>query len=219
MNASMYRFTPILLAGLAVLVAACSASGAGAGTGTGTATPQGGSASSGPVAATSPTPASPASASPVTAPPATAGTGSAPVCATTQLTLRIGGGLVSSGADIYFLYFKNTSGTVCTLRGYPGVSAVTGPAGSASQIGAAAERTATSPVATQLLKPGGSAQATLEFARAGNYVSAQCHHVDVLYLKIFPPGDTTATYAGIDEKACAETTLPTMTITTVIPDP
>jgi hypothetical protein len=95
---------------------------------------------------------------------------------------------------------------------------VTGPTESASQIGAGAERTATSPVASQLLKPGRSAQATLQFARAGNYVSPQCHHVNVLYLKIFPPGDTTATYAGIDEKVCAETTLPTMTITTVAPD-
>jgi hypothetical protein len=31
-------------------------------------------------------------------------------------------------------------------------------------------------------------------------------------------GAAAAAYAGIDEQVCAETTLPTMTITTVVPD-
>ena len=69
-----------------------------------------------------------------------------------------------------------------------------------------------------MLKPGQSAQATLQFTKTGNFVSPQCHHLNALFLKIFPPGGTTAADAGIDEQACAETTLPTMTITTVIPD-
>jgi hypothetical protein len=222
MNAPISRFTPVLLAGLAVLVAACSATG----TGTGTAAPRG--ASSGPPQATSPGQASPGQSSPVQASPGQASSlpasatpgnpDAAPLCATTQLTLRIGGGLVSGGADIYYIYFKNTGATACTLRGYPGISAVTGPSDSASQIGSDAKRTATSPVASQLLKPGQSVQATLQFARAGNYVSPQCQHVNVTFLKIFPPGNTTAAYAGLDEQICAETTLPTMTIAAVIPD-
>ena len=63
-------------------------------------------------------------------------------------------------------------------------------------------------------------QATLRFARTGNFVSPQCHHVTVMFLRIFPPGDPTAVYAGgLEEQVCAQTTLPTMTITTVIPDP
>ena len=187
MNASISRFTPVLLAGLAVLATACSATGSATST--------------------------------VTVSPAPAKPNAAPLCATTQLTLRIGGGLVSDGADIYYIYFKDTGATACTLRGYPGISAVTGPDGSASQIGSDAKRASTSPVASQLLKPGRSVQATLRFARTGNFVLPQCQHVNVLFLKIFPPGGATAAYAGIDEQVCAETTLPTMTITTVIPDP
>ncbi len=152
--------------------------------------------------------------------PAPDGTDSAPTCAATQLALRIGGGLVSGGADVYYLYFTNTSRTQCSLLGYPDVSAVTGPANPASQIGPVAQQAATWPAAPQLLKPGRSTQATLRFARTGNFTSPQCQHVNVLFLKIFPPGDTTGAYAGgIDEQVCAQTTLPTMTITTVIPDP
>jgi hypothetical protein len=212
MDASISRFTPLLLAGLAVLLAACSATGST--TGSTTATPPSAGASSGSAPATSTAPASPAQAS-----ASPNGSASAPTCATTQLTLRIGGGLVSGGADVYYIYFTNTGGTVCTLRGYPGVSAVTGPSDSASQIGSDAKRVATSPVATQLLKPGQVAQATLRFAKTGNYLSPQCQHVNVVFLKIFPPGDTTAAYAGgLEEQVCAETTLPTMTITTVVPD-
>jgi hypothetical protein len=214
-NAPISRFTPVLLAGLAVLAAACSATGStSGGTVTVAAAPYSGGATSGLAPATSPGQASPVPASPAPGEP-----NGAPLCATTQLTLRIGGGVVSGGADIYYIYFKNTGGTVCMLRGYPGVSAVTGPGDSASQIGADAKPTATWPMASQLLKPGHSAQATLRFAKAGNFVSPQCHHVNVLFLKIFPPGAATAAYAGIDEQLCAQTTLATMTITTVIPDP
>ncbi len=197
MNASISRFTAVLLAGLAVLATACSATGSVSGTVTAT------------VTATATDTVSPAPAKP----------NGAPLCATAQLTLRIGGGLVNDGADIYYIYFKNTGATACTLRGYPGISAVTGPDGSASQIGSDAKRTSTSPVATQLLKPGRSVQATLRFARTGNFVLPHCQHVNVVFLKIFPPGGTTAAYAGIEEQVCAETTLPIMTVTTVIPDP
>jgi hypothetical protein len=132
--------------------------------------------------------------------------------------LRLGGGLVSGGTDIYYLYFTNTSGTACVLRGYPAVAAVTGPDDTATQIGSGAQPVANSPAAPQLLKPGAKAQATLRFARRGNFASAQCHQVNVLYLKIFPPGENTAAYVGIDEQTCDQTTLPTMTITTILPD-
>ncbi len=198
MNASISRFTPVLLAGLAVLAAGCSAASS--------------------VSSSGPAPATTSSSGPAS--PASGGPDSAPTCATTQLTLRIGGGLVSGGTDIFYLYFTNNSRTDCLLRGYPGVSAVTGPASSASQIGSGAQRAATGPAAPQLLKPGRTTQATLRFARTGNFVSPQCHHVTVMFLRIFPPGDPTAVYAGgLEEQVCAQTALPTMTITTVIPDP
>jgi hypothetical protein len=198
MNASISRYLAVLLAGLVVLAAGCSAASST-------------SSSSGPTSA--------ASTSARPAPSAPGQPASVPVCTTGRLTLRIGGGLASGGADIYYLYFTNTSRAECLLRGYPGVSAVTGPGTSASPIGPGAQQAATWPAHLQLLKPGRAAQATLRFARTGNFAAPQCHHVNVLFLKIVPPGDTTAAYAGgIDEQICAQATLPTMTITTVIPD-
>jgi hypothetical protein len=197
MNASISRYLPVLLAGLAVLAAGCSAASS--------------TSSSGPTSA--------ASTSARPAPSAPGQPASVPVCTTGQLALRIGGGLASGGADIYYLYFTNTSRAECLLRGYPGVSAVTGPGTSASLIGPGAQQAATWPAQLQLLKPGRAAQATLRFARTGNFAAPQCHHVNVLFLKIVPPGDTAAAYTGgIDEQICAQATLPTMTITTVIPD-
>jgi hypothetical protein len=200
MKTSISRFTLLLLAGLAVLTAGCSATVSASGGVTVSTAPRSGGVAAGPVSA---------------APP---GPGSAPMCTTAQLALRIGGGLVSGGTDIYYLYFTNTSGTGCVLRGYPAVSAVTGPDDTAGQVGSGAQPAAIWPAAPLLLKPGTRVQATLRFARTGNFASAQCHHVNVLFLKIFPPGDNTAAYAGIDEQTCDQTTLPTMTITTVIPD-
>ena len=86
-------------------------------------------------------------------------------------------------------------------------------------IGPGARRAATWPAHLQLVTPGRTAQATLRFARTGNFAAPQCHHVSVLFLKIVPPGDTTAAYAGgIDDQICAQPTLPTMTIATVISD-
>jgi len=196
MNAFISRYLPVLLAGLAFLAAGCSAAS---------------STSSGPVSAASASarPASSAAGQPT----------GVPVCTTGQLTLRLGGGLASGGADIYYLYFTNASRTECLLRGYPGVSAVTGPGTPASPIGPGAQQAPTWPAHLQLLTPGRAAQATLRFARTGNFAAPQCHHVSVLFLKIVPPGDTTAAYAGgIDEQICAQAALPTMTITTVIPD-
>ena len=83
--------------------------------------------------------------------------------------------MVRDGAGIYYIYFKNAGAAACTLTGYPGVSAVTGPSDSASQIGSDAKRTATSLVRPQL--------------------------------------------GGLYEQMCAETALPTMSITAVGPDP
>jgi hypothetical protein len=214
---SISRFTIFLLGGLATLTTGCSATTTAttattSATVTVTTTPPASGASSTPASA----PSTAISARPASSAPS--GPGSAPACTTAQLALRIGGGLVSGGTDIYFIYFTNASGKTCALRGYPVVSAVTGPDNTAQQVGDGAQPVATPPATTQVLQPGAKAQATLRFAHTGNFTAPQCHHVNVLYLSIFPPGQDTAAYAGIDEQTCDQTTLPTMTITTIGPD-
>jgi hypothetical protein len=209
---SIPRFTVFLLGGLAALTAGCSAtSTTSTATVTVTTTPAGGASS---------TPASPPATTTSVRPASSApsGPGSAPACTTAQLTLRVGGGLVSGGTDTYFIYFTNASGKTCALRGYPVVTAVTGPDNTAKQVGDGAQSVAAPPATAQVLQPGAKAQATLRFAHTGNFTAPQCHHVNVLYLSIFPPGQDTAAYVGSDEQICDQTTLPTMTITTIGPD-
>ena len=95
---------------------------------------------------------------------------------------------------------------------------MTGPDGTASQVGSAATQSATYPAATQLLQPGQITQATLRFAKTGNFASPQCDPKRVLFLKISPPGSTIADYAGgLYEQVCSAAALPTMTVTTVHP--
>ncbi len=223
MKTSIPRFTIFLLGGLAILTAGCSTTttsststtvttSATSTIATVTTSPPAGGASSTPA----PAPATTTSARPASSAPS--GPGSAPACTTAQLTLRIGGGLVSGGTHVYFIYFTNASGKTCALRGYPVVTAVTGPVNTAQQVGDGAQPVATPPATTQVLRPGAKAQATLRISHTGNFAAPQCHRMNVLYLSIFPPGQDTAAYAGIDEQICDQTTLPTMTITTIGPD-
>src|SRR5215470_17235015 len=65
-------------------------------------------------------------------------------CAATDLKLTVGAANGAAGTIFYPLDFTNTSGSACTMYGYPGVAFVSSPSG--SQIGApASRRTAAAP--------------------------------------------------------------------------
>src|SRR5215831_11112762 len=146
-----HLITTALLAGTALLAAACgpSASPAAAPTVTKTVT-----------VTVTPTPTSPGSGGGGTPQPSPTGTGSAGpgACATSALHVSIGNGNGAAGSVYYPIVFTNASGSACTLFGFPGVSFVTSPNG--SQIGDAATRHSDKPVQTVTLAPGGVAHAT-----------------------------------------------------------
>lgn len=125
-------------------------------------------------------------------------------CPTSQLTVTLGAGNGAAGSAYFMLNFLNHGSAVCTLNGYPGVSYVTGSAG--TQVGAAASRVAT-PGATQQsvkLAPGKSANATLREINVGNYPSATCTPTPVLGLRIYPPGQTAAAFIPQTGTGCAQ---------------
>lgn len=170
----------------------------------GTATQNGpgaGSPSSGRPAtsATSTPPASPSSSSARS--PAAHAAGSP--CATSALKVTVdtsqAGG--TAGSVYYPIDLTNTSGSSCTLQGYPGVSFVAKPSG--SQIGQAATRNTTVKAAQVRLKPGGVAHATLRVVDAGNYDPSVCKPVTAHWLRVYPPGQRTAAYASFTAKACS----------------
>lgn len=95
----------------------------------------------------------------------------------------------------------NTSGRSCTLYGYPGISFVAKPGG--SQIGPAASRVHSATPATVTLAPHAVAHATLRVADAGNYDASACKPVTAHWLRVYPPGQYTATYVGFTSRVCS----------------
>src|SRR4051794_23758382 len=96
-----------------------------------------------------------------------------PPCTHVQLAVRHGSFEGSAGHFHWPLVFTNTSGRACTLRGFPGVSSVTGPHG--SRIGAPAVRDRSRPVRTvRLAAHGGRATATFTATDVGVFPRSVC---------------------------------------------
>lgn len=187
-----HLITTAMLAGTALLAAACGSSAPPAAAPTVTKT-------------VTVTPTSPGSAGGGTQQPSPTGTGSGGpgACPASALHLSIGNGNGAAGSVYYPIVFTNSSGSPCTLFGFPGVSFVTGQNG--SQIGDAATRQSDKPVQTVTLAPGGVAHATLQVVQALNFPAAKCQPVNAHFLKIFPPNQTDAVILSFSAKACAAT--------------
>ena len=114
------------------------------------------------------------------------------------LNTQAGG--AAAGSTYYKLEFTNLSGRACTLRGYPGVSAVDLRG---RQVGSAAGRNPTYPLRTITLKPGASAAAVLQIADAYNYPAATCHRTTAAGLRLYPPNSTQAKTVPFPLLACS----------------
>src|SRR5262249_22502552 len=94
----------------------------------------------------------------------------------------------------------NLSGHACTLRGYPGVSAIDL---GGRQLGSAAGRNPMRPARTVTLAPGESAAAVLQIADAYNYPPATCRRTTAAGLRVYPPGETRARTVPFPFGACS----------------
>jgi hypothetical protein len=97
--------------------------------------------------------------------------------------------------------FTNTSGSSCTLLGYPGVSLVSGP--SNTQIGLAAKRSTATPVRQLTLAPGATANALLQIVDALNYPPASCAPTKATALRVYPPNQTAPVFLPNTSYGCA----------------
>jgi hypothetical protein len=138
----------------------------------------------------------------------------APACATAILKGSLGSGGAAAGTAYYAIQFTNTSSSDCTLYGYPGVSFVTA---SGSQVGTPATESPVYPRQLITLAPGATAHAELGIATAQNYPAATCSPVSVSTIKVFPPGQTSALLVAVSATACANTSVPILTVQTVQP--
>jgi len=122
-------------------------------------------------------------------------------CATSSLNVTLGASSGYAGGVYQTIVFTNTSGTTCTLYGYPGVSLVSAPP--YNQIGLAAQRASTVPVKLITLATGASANATLQIVDALNFGSATCGPTKAAFLRVYPPNQTAPVYLANTSQTCA----------------
>jgi len=156
-------------------------------------------------------------ASSATAPATVPGLSGVTVCQSAALKVTVdtsqAGG--AAGSVYYPVNFTNTSGAPCGLYGYPGMSFVTADGSAGQQIGAAAQRDPAFGDLAVRLPADGVAHAWLQVAEAGNYPAAACQPTTAHWLRVFPPGDTVASYVGVSFGACSSASTPLLTVTPI----
>ena len=113
-------------------------------------------------------------------------------------------GNAAAGTSYYPLEFTNFSGHPCYLRGFAGVAAIDS---NRSQLGSPARWQSSGPfgsVRTVILAPGATAHAMLAYQDAVISTSQGCQAVSTASeLRVYPPGERTATDALFDFQVCA----------------
>jgi hypothetical protein len=179
------------LAALAVAVAGCSSNTSPSASGTPTS-----SSSSSPT-----TPASsPASTSSPAATSGATGAAGTTSCTTNDLKVKIGGSEGAAGSIYVTLDFTNTSGSTCTLYGYPGVSLANGT----TQVSPGANRSTQTAASLVTLAAGATGNAVLQVGDAGNYPASTCGPKPTNAIQIFPPNQTAALYVPYSTSACTK---------------
>lgn len=124
-----------------------------------------------------------------------------PACAARALDVRLNTKPgPTAGSTYYKLEFTNLSARACTLRGYPGVSAI---AANGRQLGSPAARNAAHASRTVTLARGRSAVALLQITDAHNFPPGSCRVATAAGLRVYAPGATQAKTISFRFLTCA----------------
>jgi hypothetical protein len=121
-------------------------------------------------------------------------------CAHHQLHASLGRGNGAAGHVYWPIVFTNVSDAACTLRGYPGVSAVAGDDG--HQVGAPARRESRKVTTVTLRAHGGTASALLAHTDADIPAPRLCRKTHVRGFRVYAPGQTLAFYLPRAHTTC-----------------
>jgi len=141
-----------------------------------------------------------------------AGASRVPACATGGLVVWISQSNGTAGSVFYTLEFTNQSGRTCTLRGYPGVSAVDLRG---RRLGAPATRSPSTGVRTITLHNNDSALASLQIVEAGNFPSSRCHMRDAAGVRVYPPNQRASKVVPLPFAACSDSATRFMSVSAV----
>jgi Protein of unknown function (DUF4232) len=123
-----------------------------------------------------------------------------PACAHHQLRASLGRGDGAAGHVYWPIVFTNVGATACTLRGYPGVSAVAGEDG--HRVGPPARRELRIVSTVSLRAHGGTASALLAHTDADVPAPSLCRKARVRGFRVYAPGQTLAFYLPKRHTTC-----------------
>jgi hypothetical protein len=107
----------------------------------------------------------------------------------------------AAGSIYYPLQFTNLSRHACAMRGFPGVSAIDR---NGHQLGSPASWATGVAAHTVVLAPGATAHTILRYSDVEVTTAPGCHPVfSTFELRVYPPGQYSATYAAFGLEACS----------------
>jgi hypothetical protein len=130
-----------------------------------------------------------------------------PLCKTSGLVIWIDTQSdATAGTIFYTLNFTNLSGRACTLRGFPGVSAVNLHGG---MLGKAAARVSGQTVKSVTLTTGHTAHAVVGLVDIGALSPTTCPPTLAAGLRVFPPDQSASKVIPFPLQACGHSGGPT----------
>ncbi|HEV2253605.1 MAG TPA: DUF4232 domain-containing protein [Streptosporangiaceae bacterium] len=141
-------------------------------------------------------------------------------CATSGLEAWLGlaqtaGDRLQPSGTYYTLEFTNVSARVCSLYGYPEVSAYAG----GTQIGSAAAHDTSVRPRPVTLAPGQTAHSVLLVASIGTFEPTACAQVTAPELRVTPPDQVRPAFVPIHLPACSKKGLEFMSVQAIQPRP
>jgi hypothetical protein len=114
------------------------------------------------------------------------------------------GDRLGPGGTYYTLEFTNVSARVCSLDGYPDVSAYASGHGGGIQIGSAAAHDTSVRPQPVMLQPGQTAHSVLRVAGTGTFQPTVCARVTASELRVVVPDQVRPEYMPIHVSACSK---------------
>jgi hypothetical protein len=152
------------------------------------------------ITSTTPAPSSTTTLAPSTTTAAQPGGSGSGECKAASLKLSIGSGDAAAGHFYVPIVFTNTGSSSCTMRGWPGVSYVTGDSG--TQVGAPAKRTG-SIGSSITLAPNAIASSVVTVTDVAVFDASSCNPTSVRGFRVYAPDDTASIFVARGGTGCA----------------